>query len=213
LTSETKVSPPTRTWTNRCRTRSGDTTRAYNLTAQPAFNSAMVNSGSFGNSGVDQMNQEGQRQLQTSLGRQANDMRSNNFWQGLGFDASNYWQNQNFDRGVYNDAFSQGQQQFQNGLNLLGMMNGANQQSWGWAADPEHPDELLQQLQPAGQLHRAGLRHDNQRMTAQGSPLMGALVGRSSGPSTRSTARRLPWAARTPRTGALVGAIRWARVV
>jgi hypothetical protein len=85
----------------------GDMGRAYNLTTQPAFNSAMVNSGSFGNSGVQQMNEEAQRQLQTSMGRQANDMRSNNLWQGLGFDAGNYWQNQNFDRNVSNDAYAQ----------------------------------------------------------------------------------------------------------
>src|SRR6476659_7546064 len=101
----------------------GDTVKAWNMVQQPAFNAAMVRSGSFGNEGVNQMNQYGQQQLQTSLGRQANDMRSNNLWQGLGFDANNYWQNQNFDRGVYNDTFAQNQQQYQNGLGLLQMMN------------------------------------------------------------------------------------------
>jgi hypothetical protein len=110
------------------------------------------------------MNQEGQRQLQTSLGRQANDMRSNNLWQGLGFDASNYWQNQNFDRGVYNDTFNAEPAAVPERAGPAGMMNGANTAVAGdGAADPEHPDELLQQLQPAGQQHRAGLRHDQPR--------------------------------------------------
>jgi hypothetical protein len=156
----------------------GDTTRAYNMTAQPAFNAAMVNSGSFGNSGVQQMNQEAQRQLQTSLGRQANDMRSNNLWQGLGFDANNYWQNQNFDRGVYNDAFAQNQQQYQNGLGLLGMMNGANQQSLGMGqqiqdAPMNYFNNFNQQANSVGQ----GYGTSTGTMSATGSPLLGALGG------------------------------------
>jgi hypothetical protein len=99
----------------------GDTTRAYNMTTAPAYTSAMVRSGSFGNSGVDQMQGEAQRQLQTSLGRQANDMRSNNYQ----FD-------QNFDRGVYNDQFGQNQQTIATGMNLMNFQNQNNQQNLGF---------------------------------------------------------------------------------
>lgn len=98
----------------------GDTVRAYNMTTAPAYTSSMVRSGSFGNSGVQQMQQEAERQLQTSLGRQANDMRSNNYQ----FD-------QNFDRGVYNDQFGQNQQSIQTGMNLLNFQNQNNMQNLG----------------------------------------------------------------------------------
>ncbi len=99
----------------------GDTTRAYNMVQAPAFTSAGVRSGSFGNSGVLQMQQEAERQLQTSLGRQANDMRTNNYQ----FD-------QNFDRQVYNDQFGQNQQNIQTGMGLIGMQNQFNQQDLGF---------------------------------------------------------------------------------
>lgn len=156
----------------------GDTVRAYNLTTQPAFNSAMAHSGSFGNSGIEQMNQEAQRQLQTSLGRQANDMRSGNFWNGLNFDANNYWQNQNFDRGVYNDTFNQQQQQFQNQLGLLGMMQGANTQNLGMATQIQNTP--LNYMQTFGNMANSigqGYGNSASTMSAQGSPLMGALGG------------------------------------
>lgn len=156
----------------------GDTTRAYNLTTQPAYNAAMVNSGSFGNSGVQQMNQEAQRQLQTSLGRQANDMRSNNLWQGMGFDANNYWQNQNFDRGVYNDGVQQNQQQFQNGMNLLGLQNQTNSQNLGLGSQIQNTP-LNYYGQFANQANAFGQGYGTQTgmISGQSSPLMGALGG------------------------------------
>lgn len=156
----------------------GDTTRAYNLTTQPAFNTAMVKSGSFGNSGVQQMNNEAQRQLQTSLGRQANDMRSGNFWQGANFDNQNYWQNQNFDRGVYNDTFNQNQQQFQNGLNLLGMQSGANTQNLGLGTQIQNaPMNYYQGFNQQANSIGQGYGSSTGTSSAQGSPLMGALGG------------------------------------
>lgn len=156
----------------------GDTVRAYNLTTQPAFNSAMVNSGSFGNEGVAQMNGEAQRQLQTSLGRQANDMQSGNFWQGMGFDNQNYWNNQNFNRNVYNDSFGQGQQQYQNALNLLGLQNSTNNQNLGFGtqiqnAPMNYYSNFNQQANSIGQ----GYGSSSGTQSAQGSPLMGALGG------------------------------------
>lgn len=167
----------------------GDMTKSYNMSTAPAYTSAMVRSGSFGNSGVDQMQQESQRQLQTSLGRQANNMRSNNyqFGQQLGQNQSQFSQNlgqnqsqfnDNFNRGTYNDAFSQGQQQYQNGINLLGMQNTSNQQNLGFGTQVQNaPMNYYQGF--AGQANAIGNGFGTSSGTssANGSPLMGALGG------------------------------------
>lgn len=156
----------------------GDLAKSWNMVQQPAFNKAMVNSGSFGNSGVQQMNQYGQEQLQNAMGRQANDMRSNNFWQGMGFDQNNYWQNQNFDRGVYNDTFAQNQQQFQNGINMLNMGNTANQQNLGFGQQIQNaPMNYYQGFSNIANSMGQGYGNSTTQMNAQGSPLMGALGG------------------------------------
>jgi hypothetical protein len=99
-------------------------------------------------------------------------------WQGLGFDANNYWQNQNFDRGVYNDTFAQNQQQFQNGLNLLGLQNSANQQNLGLGTTIQNTP-LNYYGQFANQANAFGQGYGTQTgsMSAQGSPLMGAMGG------------------------------------
>lgn len=145
----------------------GDTVKAWNMVQQPAFNSAMVRSGSFGNSGLQQMNDFGRQQLLNSLGRQANDMRSNNYQ----FD-------QNFDRGVYNDSFAQGQQQFQNGLNLIGMQNGANQQNLGFGNTIQNtPFNYYTGFANTANSIGQGYGNSNASMSASGSPLMGALGG------------------------------------
>jgi hypothetical protein len=111
----------------------GDVVRNYNLTTQPAYNSAMVRSGSFGNAGVDEMNANGQRTMQDSLGNISTQMRgadyqnrSNLYMQQQGIDNSNYWNNNNFNRSLYNDAYSQNQQNLQTGIGLLGTMAGYN---------------------------------------------------------------------------------------
>ena len=50
---------------------------SYNLTAKPQMESAMVGSGSFGNSGLQQMQQQSQSQLQQNLGNVASEMYGN----------------------------------------------------------------------------------------------------------------------------------------
>lgn len=47
---------------------------SYNLTAKPQLESAMVGSGSFGNSGLQQMQDQSQKQLQQNLGQVATSM-------------------------------------------------------------------------------------------------------------------------------------------
>lgn len=182
----------------------GDTTKAYNMTTAPAYTSAMVRSGSFGNSGVDQMQQESQRQLQTSLGRQANDMRSNNyqFGQNLGQNQNQFQQNinqnqnqfsqnlgqnqsqfnDNFNRGTYNDAFSQNQQQYQNGINLLGMQNTSNQQNLGFGTQVQNaPMNYYQGFSNSATGIGKGFGTSSQTSFAPGSGIMGALGGAQMG--------------------------------
>lgn len=53
----------------------GDMTRNYNNVVKPQTESAMVGSGSFGNSGLQQMQQEQQRSLQDNMGKTASNMR------------------------------------------------------------------------------------------------------------------------------------------
>lgn len=102
----------------------GDMVRNYNLTAQPAFNAGMVKSGSFGNAGVQQMNESGQRNLQQSLGDVSSKMRFNDY-QGQ---QDMYRWDQEFGRTLYNDSYGQNLQNLQTGIGLLGTMNGYNNQ-------------------------------------------------------------------------------------
>ncbi len=145
----------------------GDTTRAYNMTTAPAYTSAMVRSGSFGNSGVQQMQDESARQLQTSLGRQANDMRSNNYQ----FD-------QNFDRGVYNDTFNQNQINYQNGIGAIDALNNSNTQNLGFGTQQQNAPMGYYQGFAGTASQLGGMGGSSTGTTsANGSPLMGALGG------------------------------------
>lgn len=54
---------------------SGDVVRNYNLAVKPQTEAAMVNSGSFGNAGLQQMQGEQQRNLAQELGRVSSNLR------------------------------------------------------------------------------------------------------------------------------------------
>ena len=100
----------------------GDLVRNYNLTAQPAYNSAMVKSGSFGNAGVQEMNTNAQRNLQQSLGDISTNMRGTDYQNQQGM----YQWDQGFNRQLFNDAYGQNMQNLQTGVGLLGTMAGYN---------------------------------------------------------------------------------------
>lgn len=99
-----------------------DLTRQYNLTTQPAYNSAMVRSGSFGNEGVQQMNDNAQRGLQTSLGNVDSSMRMQDYNQQQNM----YQWDQGFNRSLYNDAYGQNMNNLTTGIGLLGTLAGYN---------------------------------------------------------------------------------------
>lgn len=66
----------------------GDISRNYSLNAKPQMESSMIRSGSFGNSGLQQLQGEQQRQLAETMGRTANDMRMNAYSQSAGLNES-----------------------------------------------------------------------------------------------------------------------------
>jgi hypothetical protein len=106
----------------------GDLARNYNLTQQPAYNAAILRSGSFGNSGVQQLNENAQRDLQANMGRISTDMRgadyqnqqnmyrwNEEFGRGLAQDQANQYQfGAQLGRGLSQDQ----QAQYQYGQNL-----------------------------------------------------------------------------------------------
>lgn len=98
----------------------GDVTRSYNLGVKPQTESSMVNSGSFGNSGLMEIQGEQQRQLGDTLGRTAGSMRL----QDYGQQQDMYKWDQGFDRALYNDAYGQQQQNLQTSVGLLGSLQG-----------------------------------------------------------------------------------------
>jgi hypothetical protein len=100
----------------------GDLVRNYNLTAQPAYNSAMVRSGSFGNEGVAQMNENSRRNLQSELGDISTNLRGQDYRD----QQSMYQWDQEFGRSLYNDAYGQQQQNLQSSLGLMDRMQAYN---------------------------------------------------------------------------------------
>ncbi len=102
----------------------GDITRNYNLAVKPNTEAAMANSGSFGNSGLQQLQGEQQRQLAATLGNTANTMRM----QDYGQQQQMYQWDQGFNRDVFNDGFAQNQQNLSNYMGLTNQANAFNQQ-------------------------------------------------------------------------------------
>lgn len=147
---------------------SGDVVRNYNLAVKPNTESSMVNSGSFGNSGLAQLQAEQQRQLQSNLGRLSNDMRM----QDYGQQQQMYQWDQGFNRGLFNDAFDQNQRMFENNMGLLGMENQFN------AAD----------INSANYMQNAPLTY--QQQFGQMANSAGGLGGSAGGSTTQSSN---PW--------------------
>ncbi|WP_431107581.1 hypothetical protein [Variovorax paradoxus] len=171
---------------------SADMVKNYNLGAVPATNAALVRSGSFGNSGLQEMQARDADMLQKNLGNLANTARMNDYtqqqgmyqWQ-KGFDENTRQFDLGFDRATYNDAFGQNQQNLQTGLGLLGMLNGLNTQDIGNSTNYQNTplNYLTQFSNMAGAMGRGG-----QTSTVTGSgggsdPITSALGGAQIGSS------------------------------
>ncbi|WP_431509750.1 hypothetical protein [Variovorax sp. DAIF25] len=164
---------------------SRDLVNNFNATTQPAFNAAMVRSGSFGNSGIDAANARAASGLQTNLGDLSSKLRFNDYtqqqdmykWQ-KGFDENGRQFDLGFDRATYNDAFGQNQQNLQTGLGLLGLLSGANDSDLAaGGAIRDTPLNYLTQFGNLGSTIGRGGQTQQTTQTGTSSPITGALGG------------------------------------
>lgn len=145
----------------------GDMTRNFNMAVSPSIRSSMVRSGSFGNSGLEQMGLEAERQLQSSMGRAASDLRYNDFWN-----------NQQFGRQLFQDAQQNNLNNASFGLGLLGTLNQFNQQDLSNATQVQNtPMNYWSQFTNAANSVGQGFGNTQSNTSMPGSPLMGALGG------------------------------------
>lgn len=150
----------------------GDMARNYNLAVKPNTESAMVRSGSFGNSGLQQMQGEQQRNLAQTMGNTAGAMRM----QDYGQQQQMYQWDQGFNAANYNNQFNQNQTLFQNAQALMGNTNTMNQQDLSNAGNIQNtPLNYYNQFNSAA--NDIGGTGGSATQTATGSPLMGALGG------------------------------------
>jgi hypothetical protein len=113
------------------------------------------------------MNDEAQRQLQSSLGQQANAMRY-----------GDYWNNLNFDKSVYDTSFNQNQQQFNNALGVLNLGNQANVQNLGLGQQIQNaPLDYWGQFSNQANTFGRGFGSQSSTSSGSGSPLAGAIGG------------------------------------
>ena len=106
----------------------------YNRKVLPASNAAMIKSGSFGNSGLQELERADAEGLQRNLGDLASKLRFNDYGQQQQMFQWDQGQQEGirrfdlgFDRDVFNDAYAQNMGNLQAGIGLLGTMGGYTQ--------------------------------------------------------------------------------------
>lgn len=152
----------------------GDLVRSYNMTAQPAYNSAMLRSGSFGNEGVQQMNENAQRNLQGSLGQVSDSMRMQDYNNQQGM----YKWDSEFNRNLYNDAYSQNMNNLTTGVGLLGTLAGYNANDLANANTIQNtPLNYWQQFSNGANAIGQGYGTSTGNVGSSSSPLTSALGG------------------------------------
>lgn len=163
----------------------------YNRTVTPAQNAAAIRSGSFGNSALGELAQADQKNLQTSLGDLASKLRFNDYTQQQGmfqfqkqFDEGQRQFDQNFGRATFNDAFSQNQQNYQNGLGLLGFLQGTNQGDIGNTTSQQNtPLNYWQQFSNSANATGGGGGTQTSTQGTTSNPLISAIGGAQLGNS------------------------------
>ncbi|RQO57033.1 hypothetical protein DBV14_09495 [Variovorax sp. KBW07] len=165
---------------------SADLVKNYNLGAVPATNAGLVRSGSFGNSGLQEMQARDADMLQKNLGNLSNTARFNDYtqqqgmyqWQ-KGFDQNAQQWGDQFNRSLYNDAFGQNQQTLQTGIGLLGMLGGLNQQDIANTTKYQNTplDYLTQFSNLAGAAGRGGQTSTTTTPGGGSSPITSAIGG------------------------------------
>lgn len=121
----------------------GDVIRNYNDVAKPATEASMVNSGSFGNSGLQQYQQNQQRDLQETLANISTQLRGNNYTTERANQMSAISQAPAFAQSDYNDAG-----QLINAGNLAqGNANAQNAQNLQWWNEAQaYPQKQLDSI-------------------------------------------------------------------
>lgn len=163
----------------------GDMTRGYNMMTKPNTESAMVGSGSFGNSGLQQMQQKQQSDFTDSMGKTAAGMRQNDYnnqqsmyqWDKGFNQAGDQW-NLGFNRSLYNDAVGQNQQNFQNYNSLLNTGAAMNQNDMTNANNVQNTAlNYFNNFSGTANGMANGFGGSTNTTSMPGSPLMGALGG------------------------------------
>lgn len=163
----------------------------YNRTTQPAFNAAMVRSGSFGNSGIDAANAVAQKNLQGSLGDLSSKLRFNDYTQQQDMyrwqqqqDANNQQFNLGFGRSLNNDAYSQNMGNLQAGIGLLGTLGGYNTQDINNSTTQQNaPLNYWQQFSNAANGMANGYGTQTSTQGTSSNPFASALGGAQLGSS------------------------------
>lgn len=157
-----------------------DVVRNYNLVTQPAYNTAQAKSGSFGNEGIQQMNENAQKNMQGSLADISTGMRFNDYNNQQGM----YRWDQAFNRDVFNDAVGQNQSNMQLGMGLLGTLNNFNAQDLANATTIKNTP-LNYQTQFVNQANATGGMGQTATSTqgTSSSPMTAALGGAQLGSS------------------------------
>lgn len=169
----------------------GDMTKQYNLTAQPAFNAGMIKSGSFGNSAIDEMNRNSQDQLQRGIGDAASKLRFNDYTQQQDMyrwqqqqDAGNAQFNLGFGRSLNNDAYAQNMGNLQAGIGLLGTMGGYTTQDINNSTTQQNaPMNYWQQFSNAANGMANGFGTSTSTQGTSSNPFASALGGAQLGSS------------------------------
>jgi hypothetical protein len=162
----------------------GDMTRNYNTMVKPNTESSMVASGSFGNSGLQQMQQNQQYDLNSAMGKTAAGMRM----QDYGNQQNMYQWDQGFNRSLYNDAYDQNMGNLNATVGLLNNMQNWNTQDINNATTLQNmPLNYWQQFTNAANAVGQGYGTTSQNTNMPGNPLLGALGGWSLGTSIGKT--------------------------
>lgn len=149
-----------------------DISRNYNLAVQPNTASSMVKSGSFGNSGLDQMQGEQQRQLAQTMGNTASAMRGQDYNQ----QQQMYQWDQGFNNNVYQQGVNNNNTNLNNWMNLQQLNSNVNTQDINNAATIQNMP-LQYQEKFANMANGIGQGYGTSSTQMPGSPVMGALGG------------------------------------
>ena len=155
-----------------------DMSRNYNLLAAPRSASSMAKSGSFGNSGLDQMNQNQLLNQQQAMGQTANNMRMQDYGNQQGM----YQWDQGFNANNYQNAFNNNLNTAKATMGLLGQANNANQSDITNSTNVQNtPMNYYQNF--SNMANAAGGQGTTQTTQMPGNQLLGALGGWSLGSS------------------------------